>query len=285
MEKTNKFENKKLLAVLAHPDDETFGMGGTLAYYAYQGAEVSLICVTHGEAGDVDPKYLNGYKDVAELRAAELMCAVNKLGGVNTTILDYRDSGMEGTKDNEHPRALVNAPLEKVASEIATQIRRIRPQVIITHDPIGNYYHPDHIATHKATLLAFDLAGDYSLDLDGLPPFQADKLFYNTMNRSMMRFLIKIMPLLKMDPEKYGRNGDINMKKIVEMEFPVNAMINYKKYEAYRVSASACHASQGGGGREMTFYGRLRKMLASTKDNFMQAYPEPNGKVAKDLFE
>ena len=111
MNQNNKYTGKKILAILAHPDDETFGMGGTLAYYAAHGADVKLICTTRGEAGDVAPAFLEKYDTVAELRAAELACAANKLGISEYHFLGYRDSGMTGAPSNEHPQALMNSQI------------------------------------------------------------------------------------------------------------------------------------------------------------------------------
>ena len=71
---------RRILSVLAHPDDESFGMGGTLAKYAAEGARVHLICATRGEAGEVDPEYLEGYQSISDLRVAELNCAAKALG-------------------------------------------------------------------------------------------------------------------------------------------------------------------------------------------------------------
>ena len=127
--------NKRLLAVVAHPDDETFGMGGTLAYYADQGVDVHLICATRGEVGEVEPERLTGYDSIADLREHELRCAAAILGIKQIHFLGYRDSGMPGSPDNEHPQALVQAPLEKVAGEIIHIMRQVRPQVVLTFDP------------------------------------------------------------------------------------------------------------------------------------------------------
>ena len=101
---------KTILAVLAHPDDESFGMGGTLALYARQGATVHLVCATRGEAGSVDPRYLEGFASIAERRKAELRCAAEKLGLAGVHFLDYRDSGMPGSPDNTHPQSLSLRP-------------------------------------------------------------------------------------------------------------------------------------------------------------------------------
>jgi LmbE family N-acetylglucosaminyl deacetylase len=100
-------ENKHvLLAVLAHPDDETFGMGGTLALYARKDLEVHLICATRGEAGTVDPKFLEGFVSIGDRRESELCCAADLLGLAGVHFLGYRDSGMPGSPDNFRPKAL-----------------------------------------------------------------------------------------------------------------------------------------------------------------------------------
>ncbi len=151
---------RTLLAVLAHPDDESFGTGGTLALYATRGVQVHLLCATRGEVGTVAPEMLEGHASVGDLRQSELECAAGHLGLAGVHFLGYRDSGMQGSPDNRHPQALVAASLDKVAADIVTWIRRLRPQVVITFDPIGGYHHPDHIACHNATRLAFEAAGD-----------------------------------------------------------------------------------------------------------------------------
>jgi N-acetyl-1-D-myo-inositol-2-amino-2-deoxy-alpha-D-glucopyranoside deacetylase len=101
-----------LLAVLAHPDDESFGMGGTLALYAARGVEVHLVCATRGEVGEVSPELMKGFSSIAERREAELRCAAGVLGLAGVHFLDYRDSGMPGSEDNTHPQALAAQPLE-----------------------------------------------------------------------------------------------------------------------------------------------------------------------------
>ncbi|MBI3537462.1 MAG: PIG-L family deacetylase, partial [Chloroflexi bacterium] len=159
-------ETLKLLFIFAHPDDETFGTGGTIAYYARRGVEVHYICATRGEVGEAPPD-LRGYKSVGEMREAELKCAANILGIHAIHFLNYRDSGMPGSTDNTHPNAFAAQPTELIARQIASLIREIRPQVIVTFDPIGGYLHPDHIAAHNATLRAYEIAADEKENLDG----------------------------------------------------------------------------------------------------------------------
>ena len=125
----DKYSGKKILVVTAHPDDETFGMGGTLAFYGQQGAEIHLVCATRGEAGEVPDGMLKEDQSIGELREGELRCAAEILGICEVHFLDYRDSGMEGSDDNSHPNALMNAPVEAVA-ETREQAAAEMPAVV-----------------------------------------------------------------------------------------------------------------------------------------------------------
>ena len=118
---------KTLLAVLAHPDDESFGLGGTLALYASRGYDVYYVCATRGEAGTVDAEHLMGFKDTAEMRTNELMRAGKELGLKGIFFLGYRDSAMPGMEDNKHPDAQINAPIVEVAGRVVKYIRDLKP--------------------------------------------------------------------------------------------------------------------------------------------------------------
>ena len=275
-----------LLAIFAHPDDESFGMGGTLALYARRGVAVHLICATRGEAGEVKPEFLEGFESIAERRVNELRCAAGILGLSGVHFLDYRDSGMPGSTDNQHPQALINAPLEEVAAKVAHFMRDLQPQVVVTFDPIGGYKHPDHIAIHHATVKAFEMAGDPAF-VDSLPPFHPQKLYYNVFPKGFMRIAVWAMRLVGKDPRRFGRNGDIDLLDLVEAgDFPVHIKINYSSvYEASQ-EAAACHASQlDGGPPRRGPIGWLMRLLGG-KDTFMRAYPPADKSTReKDLFE
>jgi N-acetyl-1-D-myo-inositol-2-amino-2-deoxy-alpha-D-glucopyranoside deacetylase len=280
-------ENKKvLLSVLAHPDDESFGMGGTLAYYAEQGVDVYLICATRGEVGEVAPEYLKSYHSIGELREAELRCASAHLGLTGIHFMDYRDSGMLGSPENDHPEALIAAPIDQVARQVASLIREIRPQVVLTFDPIGGYRHPDHIHIQKATVKAFELAGDANFE-DGLPPFKPAKLYFHTISRKFLRVAVRLIRLFGKNPAKWGQNQDIDLTTLAVEDFPVHARIKYPRVEKRKAAASACHASQGGGGMTKGPIGLIFRLFAgSAADTFMRAYPPANGEtVETDLFE
>jgi len=275
---------RTLLAVLAHPDDESFGPGGALALYARRGVQVHLVCATRGEVGEVPPGMMEGYQNVADLRVHELSCAAEILGLAGVHFLDYRDSGMTGSPDNQHPRALAAAPIDEVAAKVACYIRELKPDVVITFDPIGGYLHPDHVACHHATVLAFRLAGDpeYSADF---PPHQPKKLYYHVFPKGMLRLAVRLLPLFGQDPRRFGANNDIDLLKLVEGgDFPIHAAIDFRLVQREREAASACHASQVGGAPSR---GPLAWFLRwfNRREYFMRAEPPPEpGLRETDLF-
>lgn len=271
-----------MLAVLAHPDDETFGIGGTLSLYARRGVETHLVCATRGEAGEAPP-HLKGFASVGEMREDELRSAASILGLKAVYFLGYRDSGMPNSPDNHHPQALAAAPLEEVAHRVAGHIRRVRPQVVITFDPIGGYRHPDHIAVHQATVEAFHMAEDPCLDIESLPSHSPQKLYYATFSRRFLRWAVRLTRLLGRDPHRFGRNKDIDLTALLEVDFPIHASISIREVARLKEQASACYASQGGG-----LSGPLRWLFRwfGGSETFMQAFPPtPSPLLERDLFE
>lgn len=277
-------KNLRLMAILAHPDDESFGTGGTLALYAQRGVEVHLVCATRGEVGSVPDEMMEGFEQVGDLRAHELRCAANILGIKEVHFLEYRDSGMPGSVDNQHPQALAAAPVDQVAGRLIPIIRRIQPQVIITFDPIGGYCHPDHVAIHNATVQAFHAAGDGTYASDDLPPYQPQKLYFHTFPRRLMRLLVGVLTFLGRDPRHFGRNNDIDLVQIAEPDFPVHARINYRSVVEAKQKASACHASQSG--PPSSGLVGLVFRLGPTQETYMRAHPPArDGLRERDLFE
>jgi N-acetyl-1-D-myo-inositol-2-amino-2-deoxy-alpha-D-glucopyranoside deacetylase len=136
--------------VHAHPDDESMGTGGTIARLVAEGSAVDLVTCTDGAEGEIHDPTLDPEEArprLAQIRAAELACSVQALGGgrVRQHLLGYRDSGMMGTDANEHPDAFWKADLERATGRLEALLRETRPQTIVTYDENGNYGHPDHI--------------------------------------------------------------------------------------------------------------------------------------------
>ncbi len=280
---TQDTQTKRILSVLAHPDDEAFGMGGTLALYAKQGVEVYLACATLGEAGDIPADFSQNHSSSAALRESELDCSADVLGLKEVFKLGFRDSGMEGSPDNHHPDALVARPMEEVVESIANVMRKVHPQVVLTFDPVGGYFHPDHIRVHQATVLAFERVRQ---ELNATDPQALARLYYHTMPKSSARIAVFWMRLLGKDPRKIGRNKDIDLVQIASQSFPVHVKINYKPVLEQREQAAACHASQGGGKKPFGLSAFLLRLLSSPVDRFMQGFPEPasNQGIKQDLF-
>ena len=275
---------KRLLAVLAHPDDESFGPGGTLAFYAQEGVEVHLICATRGDVGEIPPEMQLNAEETARMREDELRCAAAELGLTAVHLLGYRDSGMPGSSDNSHPDALAATPVAEVAEKVADLMRQIRPQVVITHDPIGGYRHPDHIAIHKATVDAFNSVREEiegaSAPLNSLP----QKLYYHTFPRRFLRLMVRLLPLFGKNPRKFGRNEDIDLLEISRVDFPIHTRIDFRRVADRKEKASACHQSQQGpssGG----FLGVLMRLF-SGPETFTRAHPPAPDKLREtDLFD
>jgi mycothiol S-conjugate amidase len=172
---------RTLLAVHAHPDDESSKGAGTLARYADEGIRTVVATCTGGEAGDI----LNPAMDqpgnldrMPQLRREELAKALGILNVSQHYSLGYRDSGMPDTETNEHPEAFANAELGDAVGRLVRIVRQERPQVMLTYDERGGYPHPDHIRTHEISVAAFDAAGDPDSYPDAGEPFQPLKLYY-----------------------------------------------------------------------------------------------------------
>jgi N-acetyl-1-D-myo-inositol-2-amino-2-deoxy-alpha-D-glucopyranoside deacetylase len=272
-----------MLVTTAHPDDESFGPGGTLAKYVREGVQVYLICATRGEAGGSDLADLGDCEDLACRREQELRCAVKVLGLTDLFLLGYRDSGMAGAEANKHPQSLFLADLEEVASRVADLIVQIRPQVILTSDPYGGYGHPDHIAIHRATKRAWEMVQEGLLPPDERP----QKLYYSTFSHTTLRLAARVMPLIGRDPRKLGANHDIDLLEILSHTIPITTRIDFGPYYDIARQASACHSSQLSGPSSFSGWAPrwlLRRLMGT--DTYFRAFPpvakgEP---VERDLF-
>ncbi|NIH78683.1 N-acetyl-1-D-myo-inositol-2-amino-2-deoxy-alpha-D-glucopyranoside deacetylase [Amycolatopsis viridis] len=155
--------DRRLLLVHAHPDDESITTGGTIARYAAEGVDVTLVTCTLGEEGEIIPKgldqlgawagdQLGGYRS-GELAAAGRALGLTRqcyLGGIGR----WRDSGMAGTPSAEHPRAFSGGDQREQAAQLRAVLDEVRPQVVVTYDAFGGYGHPDHVQAHAVTMIA-----------------------------------------------------------------------------------------------------------------------------------
>jgi LmbE family N-acetylglucosaminyl deacetylase len=237
-------ENRRtLLAVHAHPDDESIGTGGILAKYAAQGVHTVVVFCTAGEEGDSqDPSFVppSPGMGIMEIRKIELEKALKILQVGTSFFLGYRDSGMAGTPANRHPEAFAQADLEEATQKIVRILRQTCPQVIVTYNERGTYGHPDHIMANRITQRAFEAVGnrDFS-DGSSLPPWQPGKLYYTAISRTRLQMMVQLAKergeKLEFDPEVLGTPDE-----------KITTRVDVKEFLSQKFKAIYCHESQFG---------------------------------------
>lgn len=196
--------SKSLLAVFAHPDDEAFGCGGTLAKYADEGVDVHLLCATRGESGKITDPDIDPDSDVGRLREAELRAACDAMGIAEPIFLDFHDSGRAERTRHDDPKALMNVDELELEAALRPHVARIGPDVMITFDPHGIYGHVDHLRIHRAASAAF-----WSTTADDGSTVR--RLFQTCMSSERMRQMQSARersPLSQLDPDVYGVGDD-----------------------------------------------------------------------------
>jgi LmbE family N-acetylglucosaminyl deacetylase len=155
-------DNPKLtvLSIFAHPDDEAFGSGGTLAELARKGHKMTNVCATNGDVGEISDPSLANSDNLWQVRQEEMLNAMAVTGISDVRFLGYRDSGMDGTPDNDNPASLYQADPAKVEAQISALMEELKPDIVFTHDPTGGYGHPDHVTVyHRITAVIEVMTG------------------------------------------------------------------------------------------------------------------------------
>jgi LmbE family N-acetylglucosaminyl deacetylase len=224
-----------LMAVHAHPDDESISTGGILALYASEGIRTVLVTCTDGGAGDgeggVKPEHDEHDREavVAE-RRKELEASCEILGVSDLEILGFRDSGMMGWAQNDEPGSFWTTPVEEGAARLADLFRRYQPQVVVTYDENGFYGHPDHIQANRITVAAAEMTG--------IPA----KLYYTAVPRTRMQEFGRRMRELGVDvpePEESGPREEWGTPDEQITTYIDVASVAGRKYDSLE-----CHASQ-----------------------------------------
>src|SRR5262249_9729013 len=169
-----------VLVAFAHPDDEIFH-GGMLAHLSERGARVTLVCATDGEAGKPHPS-VGRVDDLGALRVAELRRSCALLGIEATLLLRFHDSSRKDRQRHDEPHALANVDMLDVEAALRGIIADVKPHVVLTFEPHGGYYHPDHVAIHRATTAAFFASGVLGAEAP-------ERLFYVAMRRDVFQGL------------------------------------------------------------------------------------------------
>lgn len=180
---------RTLLAVHAHPDDECLLTGGILARARAEGGRTVLVTCTDGAVGEIADPALATPETLVEVRARELDESAGILGISRLVKLGYRDSGMVGTDDNQHPQSFHQSNFDAALEKVVRVLREEQPRVIVTYDANGGYGHPDHVRAHQVAVAAFDAAAHPARFPEAGPPWQASRLFYAVIPRSGFRRL------------------------------------------------------------------------------------------------
>ena len=261
----------KLLAILAHPDDESLGLGSTLAKYAAEGVETHLICATKGERGWIgDAKDDPGEAEMARVREQELLRAAKTLGIREVHFLGYIDGDLDQADPNQ------------AAERISALIRGIRPHVVITFGPDGATGHPDHVAISQYATAACLLAADpLQAGSHGLPAHRVSKFYYFVNDRDIQDNYTSVF-------------GDVGIlvdgvtRRMTAWEgWMITTLIDGSAYWQTAMEAVQCHESQ------VATYGTLKGLPEARnislwgKRTYYRVFSSVNGgrKRETDLFE
>jgi LmbE family N-acetylglucosaminyl deacetylase len=266
------------MAVLAHPDDESLGVGGTLAKYAAEGVDVFVLTATRGDSGRYrghrpdDPQH-PGPLALAKIREAELRDAASVLGAREVSLLDYQDQHL----DRANPRGIV--------ADIVAHLRRIQPEVVVTFGPDGAYGHPDHIAISQFTTAAVVAAADSAFGSDdqaaALRPHTVSKLYYIAWPASTWAAYEAAIRKLSSTVDGVERQAT------PWPDWAITSVIDTRMYWSTVWRAVSCHESQ------VAAYGALKALSAEHhealwgRQSFYRAFSTVNGGRARetDLFE
>ncbi|HTM36136.1 MAG TPA: PIG-L family deacetylase [Terriglobales bacterium] len=232
------------MAVLAHPDDESLGVGGTLAKYASAGVEVFLVTATRGDSGRFRGYPLGDHRhpgqlELASIREGELRAAASALGVREVSILDYADQELD------------RATAREAVATIAAHIRRVRPNVVVTFGPDGAYGHPDHIAISQFTTAAIVAASDPAYSCTGIEAGQShavSKLYYIAWPESTWRAYQAAFRRL------VSRVDGIERQAVPWPDWAITTVIDTRSVWSTVWRAVCCHQSQ------VTAYERLKDL-------------------------
>jgi len=219
-----------LMAIFAHPDDEAFGVGGTLAKYADQDCDVYLVTATRGEAGEIREPSLATTANLPQVREQELRCACEVYGIHPPRFLDYVDGQL----------AIVHQG--QAVGKLVRLIRECQPQVLVTFGPEGIYGHYDHIAVHRWTTIAYDLAADASCFPDQLTdacvPHQVSKLYFQVLPE-------ELAGMMSQDgkPAAVMMDG-VPFPMVGYSQKEITTVIDIGRYLETKMRGLQCHASQ-----------------------------------------
>jgi N-acetyl-1-D-myo-inositol-2-amino-2-deoxy-alpha-D-glucopyranoside deacetylase len=231
-----------LMCVHPHPDDESIACGGVIARAAAEGVRTVVVTCTGGEAGENLAGIDLGGMALAEHRRRELAEAVAVLGVDRHLMLGYRDSGMVGTAENDHPDCFHRADLEEAARRLAAIVREERPDAVVSDDAQGSYGHPDHIKANRVTVRAVELAADPSADVPGAP-WRVPRRYVHTLSRGRLERAHTELLAAGL-PSPFGE--DEGPRPFGTDDDAITTRVDIRDHVATKRAAMAAHRSQIG---------------------------------------
>ena len=259
--------------MLAHPDDESLGMGGTIAKYASEGVEIFLLTATRGDGGRYrgypqgDPRH-PGPSALATIRETELRAAASVLGVGDVSLLDYRDQHL----DRADPRDAIAA--------IAGRLRQVRPDVVVTFAPDGAYGHPDHVAISQFTTAAIVAAADSGWQSDG-GPHVVSKLYFMAWPESTWAAYQEGFRKLVSTVDGVERQA------VPWPEWSITTVIDTRQFWPTVWKAVSCHESQVAAYEKLKDLSPAHHEAIWGRQHFYRVFSTVNGGRARetDLFE
>jgi LmbE family N-acetylglucosaminyl deacetylase len=256
-----------LATILAHPDDETFGTGGTLIRYASEGVAVHSLCLTEGEQGwnGGDDAPIVPREEVGPTRARELAEAGRRMGLASVTCLRYPDGGLAGVNPDH------------VVKDIVRWLRQVRPDVVITWGPDGGYGHPDHIAAGDRGLRAIDIAGIARYMPELGDHVHVKRVYRFVVPAQLIDNLARLVPefaeymkTLAVKPQRWTRDR-------------LGAALDVQPFIDRKLEAMHAHRTQA---PDMSMWLRAREKLPSVlaEEVYIREFPDPHGPLETDLF-
>ncbi|WIB62916.1 MULTISPECIES: mycothiol conjugate amidase Mca [unclassified Curtobacterium] len=241
----------RLIAVHAHPDDESSKGAATYAKYVAEGAQVLVVSCTGGEAGDIlneqlpEPARSRAHRDMAGHRRTEMAAAQAALG-IDHVWLGYHDSGLPDAEKGEtvRPGTFATVPITTSAAVLVRIVRRFRPHVMIAYDENGGYPHPDHIRSHEIAMEAWRTSGDPTAYPEAGAPWTIDKLYYErTFNPDRFRAMYAAMAERDPDAPELAEMATF-LERFEGREDLSTSHVHVAEHLAARDAALRAHASQ-----------------------------------------
>jgi N-acetyl-1-D-myo-inositol-2-amino-2-deoxy-alpha-D-glucopyranoside deacetylase len=253
-----------LLLIFAHPDDESFSCAGVMTAASQRGIPVTLISATRGEAGKTGIPELDTPEILGAVREQELRAAATTTGVLDVRFLDYRDSGMAGTPENDDPRAFCQAAEPDVVAKLVVHLRAVRPATVITFGPDGVYGHPDHLAIHRAAVAAVHAAADPAYLPAVAAPWSPRALYFSAVPRERLLALADRPdgPFRDLSPEERAKIGTPSAE--------ITTVVDISAYADVKERAIAAHRTQTGDGGPLAGMAPERREMMLGREHFVR---------------